>query len=134
MVFSMCRLAVDACKAGNQPVIDRIRRLARYSPTLPETPQQLCNQIFHTVYMGMSQQSSKETRQRAKDLAAQIGSHHVDLNIDDIYLAQKTLISQTLGFDPKFRVEGGSWTENQALQNIQAYASVPSVPYSVLIP
>lgn len=120
IVYAMCSLVITACKNGNKSVTEQVKRIARYSDDMPSTPHDLCNQIFHTVYMGMSRQSSKETRQRAKDLAEQIGSHHIDLDIDEVYNGQKSLVSSALGFDPKFKVEGGSWAENLALQNIQA--------------
>jgi NAD+ synthase (glutamine-hydrolysing) len=70
--------------------------------------------------MGMEKQSSKDTRGRAKDLAAKINSYHVDMNIDAVYEAQKCLITQSLGYEPKFKVHGGSQTDNLTLQNIQA--------------
>jgi NAD+ synthase (glutamine-hydrolysing) len=121
MVYGMCRLVVEACKAGNEQVMNDVKRLAKYSKgKIPRTPQELCNQLFHTVYMGMSKQSSKETRQRAKDLANAIGSHHVNLDIDEVYNAQRNLIVDYLGFEPKFKTEGGSLAENLTLQNIQA--------------
>ncbi|OIW35238.1 glutamine-dependent NAD(+) synthetase with GAT domain-containing protein [Coniochaeta ligniaria NRRL 30616] len=120
IVYSMCRLVVQAIKAGNEEVIADVKRIAAFSKTLPETPEEFCNQIFHTVYMGMANQSSKETRQRAKDLAARIGSYHTDMNIDDTFHATKGLLTQGTGFEPRFKVHGGSVTENLALQNIQA--------------
>lgn len=120
IVFSMCRMVIEAVKAGNSQVIEDVKRIAKYTDKLPETPQELCNQIFHTVYMGMSKQSSKETRQRAKDLSEAIGSYHVNLDIDEVYEAQKNLVKTTLKFDPKFKVEGGTAAENLMLQNIQA--------------
>ncbi|RYP68382.1 hypothetical protein DL770_008450 [Monosporascus sp. CRB-9-2] len=121
IVFSMCRMVIEACKAGNEQVIADVKRLAKYSDgKIPDTPEELCNQIFHTVYMGMSKQSSKETRQRAKDLAAAIGAYHCNLDIDEVYEAQRNLIVNTLNFEPKFKVEGGSVSENLTLQNIQA--------------
>lgn len=70
--------------------------------------------------MGMSKQSSHETRQRAKDLSEATGSYHIDLDIDSVYHAQKNLVKSSLGLDPKFKVEGGSEAENLMLQNIQA--------------
>jgi NAD+ synthase (glutamine-hydrolysing) len=70
--------------------------------------------------MGMSKQSSKDTRGRAKELAQAIGSYHVDMNIDAVYEAQKDLITQSLGYTPQFKVHGGSNTDNLTLQNIQA--------------
>jgi NAD+ synthase (glutamine-hydrolysing) len=120
MVFSMCRLVIDAYKAGNEQVIADVKRLVKYTDDIPKTPQELCNQLFHTIYMGMSKQSSKETRQRAKVLSEAIGSYHVNLDIDEVYNAQRNLIVQALNFEPKFKVEGGSIAENQTLQNIQA--------------
>ena len=62
--------------------------------------------------MGMKNQSSKETRQRAETLAKDIGSYHSDVNIDDCFHAFKGLFSNATGFDPKFRVHGGGNTEN----------------------
>lgn len=116
----MCRLVIEACKAGNETVIADVKRIARYSEELPMTPQELCNQIFHTVYMGMKKQSSWETRDRAKELSAAIGSYHINTDIDDIYNAQRNLIINTLDFEPHFKVQGGTVAENLTLQNIQA--------------
>ncbi len=112
IVFSMCRLVVHAIKDGNKEVIADVQRIAAFSKKLPDTPEEFCNQIFHTVYMGMANQSSKETRQRAKDLANRIGSYHTDMNIDDTFHATKDLLTQGTGFEPKFKVHGGSVAEN----------------------
>ncbi|KAI1366300.1 glutamine-dependent NAD(+) synthetase [Xylaria arbuscula] len=120
IVYSMCRLAVDAAKQGNQQVIADMKRIAAHSTELPETAEKLCNQILHTVYLGMEVQSSKETRQRAKDLAARIGAYHMDVNIDSMFHSAKDILTQATGFTPKFKVYGGSNTQNLALQNIQA--------------
>lgn len=120
MVFSMCRLAIEACKAGNEQVINDVKRLAKYTDSMPKTPQDLCNQLFHTIYMGMSQQSSGATRERARVLSEAIGSYHVNLDIDEVFNAQRNLLVKSLNFDPKFKVEGGSYQQNQTLQNIQA--------------
>ncbi|OAA66733.1 glutamine-dependent NAD(+) synthetase synthase [Niveomyces insectorum RCEF 264] len=120
IVYSMCRLAVAAAKQGNQQVIADMKRIAAYSAELPETPEALCNQILHTVYLGMEAQSSQETRQRAKDLAARIGAYHKDVSIDGMFHAAKDIFAQATAFTPQFRVHGGSTTQNLALQNIQA--------------
>ncbi|KAJ5155250.1 glutamine-dependent NAD(+) synthetase [Penicillium capsulatum] len=135
IVYSMCRLVVQAVKAGNKDVIADVRRIAAYSDNLPNTPEEFCCQIFHTVYLGMENQSSKETRQRAKDLSERIGSYHSDLNIDDTFHATKNLLTQGTGFEPKFKVHGGSVTENLALQNIQARSRmVISYYYAQMLP
>ena len=67
-----------------------------------------------------TQNSSKETRDRAKRLAADIGAYHTDFNFDTVVNAMMTLFTVVTNFQPKFKVHGGSWAENQALQNIQA--------------
>lgn len=148
IVFSMCRIVIRAIEEGNQVVIDDVRRIAAFSTVdpktglreLPKTPEKLCNQIFYTCFMGMENQSSTETRQRAKLLAEKIGSYHTDINIDETFNATKNLLTQATGFEPKFKgkfaqlkyykkikksltlctVHGGSHTSNIALQNIQA--------------
>jgi len=122
VVYSMCRIVMKAVEEGNAQVIADVKRIANYGEegVLPKTPQELCNQVFTTIYMGMKKQSSHETRQRAKDLADAIGSYHVNLDIDDVYEAQKKLVVSTLNFDPKFKVEGGTVQENLTLQCLQA--------------
>lgn len=116
----MCRIVLDALRAGNAQVAADVKRIAAYSKDLPTTPQELCGQVFTTLYMGMKKQSSRETRQRARDLAEAIGSYHVNLDIDDVYEAQKKLVVSTVGFEPRFKVEGGTVQENLTLQCLQA--------------
>ncbi|EGS17351.1 glutamine-dependent NAD(+) synthetase-like protein [Thermochaetoides thermophila DSM 1495] len=122
IVYSMCRIVMQAVREGNQQVIEDVKRIARYKGegVLPNTPQELCNQVFTTIYMGMKKQSSRETRQRARDLSDAIGSYHVNIDIDEVYEAQKKLIINALNFEPKFKVEGGTVQENLTLQCLQA--------------
>lgn len=135
IVFSMCRIVMEAVKDGNAQVIEDVKRIAVYDAELPKTPQELCNQIFSTIYMGMKKQSSRETRQRANDLAQAIGSYHLDVDIDEVYNAQKDLITNALKFEPKFKVEGGSNQENLTLQCIQARSRmVTAYQFGQIIP
>lgn len=91
IVYSMCLLVAQAAARGgttfshyfpnftqiptdNQVIADA-RRIAgesedsEYSPT---DPKEFSNRIFHTCYMG-TENSSAETRRRAKQLAEAIG-------------------------------------------------------------
>jgi NAD+ synthase (glutamine-hydrolysing) len=124
IVFSMCRIVMRAVENKNDIVIADVRRIAgaygQSEDWLPKSPEELCHNIFHTVFMGMKKQSSKETRNRAKQLAKDIGAYHQDVNIDEVFQAQKAILTQATGFEPKFKVHGGSLSENLALQNIQA--------------
>ncbi|KAI5780823.1 hypothetical protein EDC01DRAFT_620360 [Geopyxis carbonaria] len=122
IVHSMCRLVVADCEKGEEQVIKDARRICgepQDSTWIPKTPQELAGRIFHTSYMG-TENSSPETRQRAKDLAAVIGAYHVDLNMDTLVKAVSDLFSFVTGKTPKFKVHGGGRAENLALQNIQA--------------
>lgn len=135
MVYSMCRLMIEACERGSETVIAHVKRIATYFKELPQTANELCNQIFHTVFMGMEKQSSEDTRGRAKDLASKINAYHVDLDIDRIFEAQTGLLAATHGFHPKFKVHGGSNTENLTLQNIQARSRmVTAYQYASILP
>ncbi|GMK58908.1 hypothetical protein CspeluHIS016_0603500 [Cutaneotrichosporon spelunceum] len=122
IVHSMCRLVAKATTEGNQQVIADARRMTgepEDSSYLPVDPREFASRIFHTCYMG-TENSSAETRKRAKDLAEAIGAYHVDLNMDTAVSAVKGIFTLITGKSPRFAVHGGSNAENLALQNIQA--------------
>jgi len=81
IVYSMCRLVVEAAVAGDERVLSDLRRLLGEADYVPEDAKELCGRLFVTCYMG-SVNSSKETKQRAAELAKQIGSHHMGIKID----------------------------------------------------
>uniref|UniRef100_A0A8C7LLT0 NAD/GMP synthase domain-containing protein n=1 Tax=Oncorhynchus mykiss TaxID=8022 RepID=A0A8C7LLT0_ONCMY len=79
----------------------------------------LCERIFTTCYMAI-ENSSVGTRNRAKELAAQIGSSHMNLNIDMAVKGMLGIFSMVTGKCPQFCANGGSTRENLALQNVRA--------------
>jgi hypothetical protein len=77
---------------------------------LPKSPQELCQliivnvrRILHTCYMG-TDNSSRETRHRSKDLASNIGSYHIDMNIDLIIGSFLSLFETVTGMYSVFKV------------------------------
>lgn len=72
------------------------------------------------VQMGMAKHSSLDTRARAQDLAASIGSYHLDFDIDTVVEAVITLFTAITTLLPKYKIYGGTTASNLALQNIQA--------------
>ncbi|KAF1911445.1 putative glutamine-dependent NAD(+) synthetase [Ampelomyces quisqualis] len=137
IVYSMTVQMMKALDEGNESVKFHIQRLygAYHEGELPKTAAELCNTILHTAYLGMATQSSSETRSRAEKLACAIGSYHQDLNIDDVFTAQKSLLTNATGFEPKFKVHGGTDTSNLALQNIQARSRmVTSYYFAQMLP
>jgi NAD+ synthase (glutamine-hydrolysing) len=46
-------------------------------------------------------------------------SYHTDLNMDTVVTAVRNLFSYVTNSTPRYKVHGGTQTENLALQNIQ---------------
>jgi len=121
IVGNMCQLVIKAAKEGDEDVERDIRRVAQLSADapVPNSPRELAGIIFTTVYLG-TDNSSAETRARAKDLANDIGASHLSVAIDIVVGAVVSFFVAVTGKTPKFKVDGGSNAENLALQNIQA--------------
>ncbi|KAF7856329.1 hypothetical protein EAF04_009857 [Stromatinia cepivora] len=123
IVHSMCRIVYAAVEKGDNPqVIEDLLRIVgeeEDSTWRPSNSQDIANRIFHTAYMG-STNSSSETRGRAKDLGENIGSYHLDFNIDNVVSAVTTLFTTVTSYTPKYKMYGGTPASNLALQNIQA--------------
>ena len=64
--------------------------------------------------------SSKATLSRAKKLGEAIGSYHLSITIDLIVAAILKVFTLATGKCPNFSSNGGTITEDLALQNIQA--------------
>lgn len=83
IVFSMSIQVFSAIDSGRIDVLRDLRRICgetKERTWTPKSPQDICNRLFHTCYMGTAANSSLETRRRAKELAASIGAYHTDLN------------------------------------------------------
>ncbi|VFV28260.1 glutamine-dependent nad(+) [Lynx pardinus] len=119
LVYSMCRQVCEAVNNGNQEVLADVRTIVDQLDYTPRDPRELCGRVLTTCYMA-SENSSRETRDRAAELARQIGSHHIGLDIDPAVKAVVGIFSLVTGKRPLFAVHGGSRRENLALQNVQA--------------
>lgn len=119
LVASMCHLICDAVANGNHTVQMDIQRITGQPEYVPKEPRELANRIFTTCYMA-SENSSNDTRNRAAQLANQIGCYHLSINIDIAVAAVLKIFSTAVNMMPRFRVHGGSLRENLALQNVQA--------------
>lgn len=86
---------------------------------VPSSPQDMAHHVFYTIYMG-TENSSDITRSRAKRLAEAIGSHHLALNMDLMVQAVLKVFCLVTNKTPHFTSQGGTMTEDLALQNIQA--------------
>ncbi|XP_050067500.1 glutamine-dependent NAD(+) synthetase [Anopheles maculipalpis] len=119
IVYSMCRLVVEAIEQGDRQVRDDCRKILADPEYIPTSASELCGRLLFTCYMG-TENSSRETRQRAATLAGQIGSSHLDIGIDGAVSALLAIFQLATGMRPRFRAAGGCPRQNLALQNIQA--------------
>ena len=121
IVGSMCQLVAKAIREKNEAVIRDANRWLEEgeTPDVFTDPCVLANRLLYTCYIG-TENSSRDTQKRAKQLAEQIGAYHLNINMDGLVNALQTLFIRITQKTPRFKVEGGSYRENQALQNIQA--------------
>ncbi|XP_078077441.1 glutamine-dependent NAD(+) synthetase [Mustelus asterias] len=119
IVYSMCHQVCLAASNGNEQVIADVQRIVSDPGYIPKDPREFCRRIFITCYMA-SENSSRDTCNRAKELAEQIGSYHINLNIDPAVKAVIGIFNLVTGKSPQFSVHGGCRRENLALQNVQA--------------
>ncbi|KAK5185749.1 glutamine-dependent NAD(+) synthetase [Exophiala sp. CCFEE 6388] len=118
-VFGMAKVVLQFINSGDENALADLRRITGEPDLIVKTPQDIVKRLLHTCYMG-TQHSGSHTRSRAKRLAESVGAYHSDVNIDDTITAHEGIVEQALNFKPRFKVEGGSWAENLAKQNIQA--------------
>lgn len=121
IVGSMCQLVAKAIREKNESVIRDVSRWLEEGENSDvfTDPCVLANRLLYTCYIG-TENSSRDTQKRAKQLAEQIGAYHLNINMDGLVNALQTLFIRITQRTPRFKVEGGSYRENQALQNIQA--------------
>ncbi|KAM7278118.1 hypothetical protein ACFE04_005252 [Oxalis oulophora] len=120
IVGCMCQLVVkDIAKGDEQVKIDAIRIGNYTNGQYPTDSKEFAKRIFYTVYMA-TENSSEVTRKRAKILADEVGSWHIDVSIDTVVSALISLFQTLTGKQPRYKVDGGSNVENLGLQNIQA--------------
>lgn len=119
IVSSMCHMVVDSVKNGDTQVLEDVRRIVGNQSYVPTDAKELTGMLFTTCYMG-SENSSAETKNRAAELAGQIGSFHLSIGIDVAVAAMLTVFTTAMKLVPKFKAKGGSLRENLALQNVQA--------------
>lgn len=120
IVASMARLVYErAILQRDAECLSDLRRITRKPDFQPTCFQDIVKELFVTCYLG-TKNSSKDTLSRADRVATGIGAQHFAVTIDDAYNAILKIMTQATGKVPQFTSKGGSYTEDLALQNIQA--------------
>jgi NAD+ synthase (glutamine-hydrolysing) len=124
MVSLMTRLIYD-CIAENKneleqnEVLKDLRRVLGKNDYIPKSAKEIANMLLVTCYMG-TKFSSEKTKTNAKVLAEECEAYHLDIDIDDIFSSFKSVVEVALKKEIKFQSESGGYSEDLALQNIQA--------------
>ncbi|CAK9090174.1 unnamed protein product [Durusdinium trenchii] len=131
LVGIMCQRVFQELTEGTErskkAVLADIRKVTKRPFYTPASWQDLCGKIFVTCYMA-SEHSGSETRNRAANLAKQIGANHTSIAIRPITDAIVKVFQQCNFEGTKIdkskvksdAVWNASGTEDIALQNIQA--------------
>eukprot|EP01071_Lankesteria_metandrocarpae_P003181 Lankesteria_metandrocarpae@DN2809_c0_g1_i1.p1 len=131
IVGSMCQIIMQHVLRDDDEMIGKLEtvlRMERTDKRFPSTHRALAHLLLHTCYMGTSN-SSQTTRNRAKALAADIGSYHLDSSIDDITNSFVNVFTTLTGKTPQFRIPdpnssssggtaGGSSSRDRAVSKI----------------
>ncbi|KAI0538523.1 NAD+ synthase [Xylaria digitata] len=124
-VYGMAKLVLSSIEAGSKTTLANLRRVTGMESLVPKTPEEIVRLLLTTCYMS-TVNSSQETSSRAERLAEKIGARHLSVPIDQVVQASLAVIDKALQFAPKYTVEGGTRSENLALQNIQARSRLTS--------
>eukprot|EP00434_Breviolum_minutum_P013366 symbB.v1.2.011777.t2/scaffold750.1/size323489/29 len=131
LVGIMCQRVFQELTEGTErskgAVLADIRKVTKRPFYTPPSWQDLCGKIFVTCYMA-SEHSGSETRNRAANLAKQLGANHTSIAIRPITDAIVKVFQQCHFEGTKIEkskvksdaVWNASGTEDIALQNIQA--------------
>ena len=119
IVGFMSKHIMEKVADNNQKVIADVRKVVGDSSYIPKSREELAGRLLHTCYME-TKNSSDFTKTCASDLAKAIGSSHTNIVIDTVIDALINVFLSATNFLPKFKVHGGTRTENLAMQNIQA--------------
>ncbi|KAI0514344.1 NAD+ synthase [Xylaria bambusicola] len=118
-VYGMAKVVLASIAAGSETTLADLRRVTGMETLVPESPEQIVSILLTTCYTS-TVNSSDETRSRAERLAEKLGAKHLTVSIDQAVEASMAIIDKALDFTPKYSIEGGTRSENLALQNIQA--------------
>ena len=101
-------------------LLNQLRSVLKDNTFVPNSVKDICSRLLVTCYMATNQ-STIESKQRAKAFASEIGCLFYESNIQSICDEVIATVSNSLNIaHPKFAVYGGSVNEDISLQNVQA--------------
>jgi NAD+ synthase (glutamine-hydrolysing) len=122
IVSSMCHLVVAKLKDTRVDYNSRVllEDVKRIVGLVPDTPRQMLRKLMYAGYMS-TENSSEETKARAKAYAQEVGCTFFDFSIETVCNSFIEAFCDTAECErPKFKVHGGTPVEDLALQNVQS--------------
>ena len=111
-IFEMARLVLKTVTSGEGKTLAELRRVMGNETFYPSTPH-ILSPAFSTLVCYMeTENSSAETRSRAKRFKETIGAYHSDISINEVIHAHELIVEKDIAFKPKHAFEEGSRAEN----------------------
>ncbi|XP_035208826.1 glutamine-dependent NAD(+) synthetase-like isoform X1 [Stegodyphus dumicola] len=115
VVYSMCVMIKNAIDNGNETVLKELREIIGKPTYVPCSAIEICNNLLVTCYMG-TEYLCENRCCIVKQLTSDIGSCHIETNIDSIIDAVVHVFSTTMGFIPKCSSSNGNTREIKAMR------------------
>lgn len=100
IVYNMCNVAFNSMQK-DPSILLGLRLIVNDRSFNPTSAKDICQRVLFTGYMG-TRNSSKETRELAAMLAAEINCTHFNIDIEKIFTAFEDVAEETFGKRPAF--------------------------------
>lgn len=121
LVYNLAERIYEAFLQKSEFVIKTFRKMIGNEDFVPKGPKDIMSEILFTAYLP-SEYSSDQSRERALGITKFCNSNHYECDITPIVKRFRDIAREFTGKDPKFQSQGGSFSEDIALQNVQARA------------
>ncbi|KFM68177.1 putative glutamine-dependent NAD(+) synthetase, partial [Stegodyphus mimosarum] len=115
VIYSMCFLIKNAIDNGNETVLKELREVIGKPTYVPRSATEICNNLLVTCYTG-TEYLCENRCCIVKQLTSDIGSCHIETNIDSVIDAVVHVFSSTIGFIPKCHASNGNTREIKAMR------------------
>ena len=99
-------------------VLNELRRIVNDVNYYPKSSKEICGLLFVTAFLE-TKNSNEISKCNSKQIADEIGSYHIEINIENIVNAFLDVFEQAFKRRPQCEKEGGSIIEDKQIQNLQ---------------
>jgi NAD+ synthase (glutamine-hydrolysing) len=99
-------------------VLNELRRIVNDVNYYPKSSKEICGLLFVTAFLE-TKHSTEINKCNSKQIADEIGSYHIEINIENIVNAFLDVFEQAFKRRPQCEKEGGSIIEDKQIKNLQ---------------